>query len=52
MREFFLACGLNLSQIACMTPLTLRSFGFKVKDREHERGIDHNRRTARQRREK
>lgn len=39
MRDFFLARGLTLTQIACMTPATLRSFGFNVKDREHEKGI-------------
>ena len=36
MRDFFLARGLTLTQIACMTPATLRSFGFNVKDREHQ----------------
>jgi hypothetical protein len=47
--EFVLSRNLTGQQVALMTPLTLRHTGInpKAKDREHERGIGHKRRTAR-----
>lgn len=48
-RDFIESRGLNRQQVSLMTPLTLRHTRInpKAKDREYERGIGHNRRTAR-----
>jgi len=47
--DFIVTRNLTRQQVSLMTPLTLRMTGInpKAKDREYERGIGHNRRTAR-----